>query len=175
MVKLPDVVRVLEGTEPIAKEHAIAWLADSDAEIAGAAYAYLEKSRHSARVTPPLSEDEFAQLSLEYFKRCLLGSQEGEWVQSRFEAAWALVSWLARQAKQSSATAADFVRWLGDSYKAYPELRNVVITGLLEHVLGSKDVDRLFTSWERDPELAQALSSAREWRAGGGRSPIDLK
>ncbi|TFY97099.1 hypothetical protein [Ramlibacter humi] len=161
--------------EPIAKDQALAWLADSDVEIAGAAHAYLEKARHSARVTPPLSEDEFAQLSVEYLKRCLLGTQEGEWVQSRFEAAWALVSWLARQAKQPSVNAVGFVRWLGDSYKANLELRNVVITGLLEHVLGSKDVDRLFISWECDPELAQALSSAREWKKRGGRSPIDLK
>lgn len=175
MANLPDVVKVLEGTEPIAKDQALAWLADSDVEIAGAAHAYLEKPRHSARVTPPLSDDEFSQLSVEYLKRCLLGAQEGEWVQSRFEAAWALVSWLARHAKQPNAKAVDFVRWLGDSYKANPRLRNVVITGLLEHVLGSKDVDRLFASWERDPELAQALSSAREWKAGEGKSPIDLK
>lgn len=175
MTKLPDVVRVLEGTEPIAKDYAIAWLANSNVQIAGAAYAYLEKPRHSARVTPPLSKDEFAQLSVEYFKRCLLGAQEGEWVQSRFEAAWALVSWLAQQAKQPSDMVTDFVRWLGDSYKVSPELRDVIITGLLEHVLGSKDVDRLFTSWERDLELAQALRSAREWKAGGGQSPIDLK
>lgn len=174
MAQLTDVVKVFDGHDPITKDQAYLWLADPDLEVAGAAYAYLEKARHAARVVPPLSEQEFALLAVEYLKRCLTGAQRGEWAQSQFEAAWALVSWLTRQATQASAIGDDFVCWLGNAYKARPELRDVIVTGLLEHVAGSNRVDQLFASWERDPELAQALRSAREWTSGGGRSPLDV-
>jgi hypothetical protein len=125
-------------------------------------------------VTPALEEDEFARLGVRFLKRCLVTPHEGDWADSQFEAAWALVSWLGRQSKQKSNTALQFVDWLGDTYKAQPEIRVIIETGLLEHALGSKSVDQLFEKWKRDPELSKALARARGWKSGGGQSPIDL-
>lgn len=173
MTVLSDVVNAFEGNQTIAKERAATWLSDPDVQVAGAAYAYLEKAHHMARVTPPLDKLEFAQLSLEYLKRCLLDVQAGEWAHSQFEAAWALVPWLADRARQPSKSAVDFVQWLGDAYKAHPELHQLIVTGLLEHVIGSPHVDRLFDAWRLDPELTQALVVAWEWKGQGGKSPID--
>jgi hypothetical protein len=174
MTALTDVLRVLEGSAPIPKDEVVTWLTDADIEVAGAAHAYLAKVRHASRVTPPLGDEEFARLSVEFLKRCLVAPHDGEWADSQFEAAWALVSWLGRESKKESSCAREFVHWLGDTYKAQPAVRIVIETGLLEHALGSKSVDQVFGEWKRDPDLSGALARARGWKSGGGQSPIDL-
>lgn len=174
MQDVTAVVAAFESVEAIPRDTVLRWLDSSELAVRGAAFAYLERADCVARVSPPITQDQFDDRYLDYLKRCLLADAKDEWVHARYEATWALASWfklaIARDRKHPRLIA--LRQWLGETYKAVPALRDALVNGFLEHVVGQPSVSAFFSVWKRDSELGAALRAARQWRADGGDSPI---
>lgn len=136
--------------------------------VRGAAFAYLEKPDCVARVSPPITQDQFDDRYLNYLKECILEDSTDEWVHSRYEAAWALASWfkLAIAKDKTHPRLISLRQWLGETYKVMPTLREAIVNGFLEHVIAQTSVSAFFSVWKKDRELQAALQQARLWDAG---------
>jgi hypothetical protein len=142
-------------------------------DVRGAAFAYLEREDCVARISPTLTQDQFDDRYLDYLKRCLLADTRGEWVHARYEASWALASWFKRSiaGDENSPRLIALRQWLGETYKAAPALRDALLNGFLEHVVGQPSASRFFSAWKKDSELGSALRAARLWNDDAASGP----
>ena len=154
----------------IPKEKVLSWTNSADLETLGAVYAFVTEARHAARVSPPLTFDEYWKFVSAYFARCFRENPRGEWAHSRYEAGWDLASWFASAWKDeaiASDAKVDIKRWIGEQYvSGGPEVRRCIVDAALEHIFEDKSAATFFDDWRSDPILSTAYREATQWSEG---------
>ncbi|MDR1162870.1 MAG: hypothetical protein LBM17_03410 [Candidatus Accumulibacter sp.] len=160
----------------IPKKTLLKWMRSDDIEILASLYEYLLKPEYVERISPPLCRNEFAELLIRYFDRCIRLNLDVDWCYGRYEAGWDLVNWFAyfwKDREASSKILARIKAWLASLYKnSDEEIRLCIVNATLEHLFEKRAVARYFSDWKKDPVLAVAYAEACEWTT---YMPKDLK
>ena len=151
----------------IPKEKVLSWMNSDDPEVLGALYSFVTEPRQAARVTPPLTFDEYWNFVSRYFSRCFRENPNGEWAHSRYEAGWDLASWFTSVWKDDAIAGDaknDIKKWIGDQYvSGSPDLRRCIVDATLEHIFEDTSVARFFDDWRSDQILSTAYREAAQW------------
>jgi hypothetical protein len=161
-------------TERLPRDVLASWMASSDIEVQGAAYALLKKVGHALKVVPPPAPEDIDAFFLAYLARCMGEDVHGEWTHSRHEAGWEVAGWMAALADAVDQPRLLQLRaWLADLYeRGSPEERDALVNAALEHIFERPSLRRLFRDWKDHPVLSQAYKDASLWVKEGGDSPL---
>ena len=146
------------------------WMGSYDNETLGAVYAFLSKERYCSCIRPPLSRDEVHSFLLRYYGKCMSGDFRGEWIHGRYEAGWEFAGFLRHACSllpESEYVVKQSVQMLAELYLAGGEdVRQCIVTAILEHLLNDKNVRPAFGSWKRNAVLHEACQLAGEKGTG---------
>jgi hypothetical protein len=174
-----EVVAISEGlqageTPVVSRERVLGWMKSDDIEALGALYHLLMGGQRKPEVDPPLQFEDFHRFLLGYYERCMVENPKSRWADSRYTAGWDLVNWLSSVwAEGRKEVFAEWKAWLERVYRAGDsEVRECLVNATLEHLFERRKLAKAFDDWKNDPLLGEALSSAMEWSANDGRSPL---
>jgi hypothetical protein len=142
-----------------------ACMRDDRFEVVGAVYDYLDLGRQLGTVTPSLPRDEFVAGLERFLERCLREDSSGEWVLTRYEAAWEIMRWFICLWKdESTEELARFKKWLARLYLTHDrDVANALTCGALEHIFENRKAMRYFKDWEKHPLLRREYKAAAVW------------
>lgn len=171
-----QVIASFEARNPIVLQQVVDWLKSDDLEVCGATCACLGKQEFSDLIQPRLDPELMDELVVQYLLRCLVEKKDSDWVHTKYEASWALADWFNKTARNAEYLykLEIFADKLRDLYLLYPDLRMVLVNGLLEHICSSPASKKIFNQWKGEPLLNGALQEAGLWREKGGQSPVDF-
>jgi hypothetical protein len=166
-----DFLFAIAGDEdregPIPKADIVAGIRGDDTELAGAIYDIITTDRLRKRVEPALPEEELNDLIVEYFDRCILTDQKGEWTLTRYGAASEAQGFILDVWETAGGNSEPFIRWkkwMEKLYRAGDEgTRRAVVDGILEHLFERKGLRESFGDWRADPQLKTAYDEAQLW------------
>jgi hypothetical protein len=161
-----EVLRHLNGDQPIAREELRRWIESGDPLTWSAVYALTETSW--ARIRPEPAPEEQVEFVRRYLLRCIEENPApGDYLHGGYEAAWELAArltaWRRRGGRAASAVrdvAADLGRLYADGDAA---MRNRILCGVLEHAFEDPKVRPYFAKWDRDDKLREAYKLAADW------------
>ena len=158
-----EVVRVLDGDEPVARDDVRRWIDSGDLLTWSAVYALTR--RH-----PEVLGEEEIDFARRYLLRCIEENPPGgDYAHGGYQAAWELAARL-KEWREQGGRAAKALRGIAlDLDKIYRRgddaTRNRVLCGVLEHAFEDAALRPYFVDWERDEELREAHKLAMEWGA----------
>jgi hypothetical protein len=149
-----------------------------DLETAGAVYQLIMDEAYYTRIQPPLVADDYVAFLKRYYSRCVLEDPNGEWVDSRYEAAWGNARWISHlwhDPGVARPVLSDLKEWLLNLYREGDEhVRTSLITGTLEHLFEESELAVFFSDWRSNPltgsAYQEALSYAQQLRKDKGPS-----
>lgn len=128
--------------------------ADKDFDIRGVAFDFLH-SPSSKKLRPSMTRERAHGLSRNYLAQCIIADPDGDWCESRYQAAWTASSIIvASWDEMESSEKDEWVEWIkGLCLSKEPGVRQACETGLLEHVLHVSSIRKRFLSWLEDERL----------------------
>lgn len=121
----------------------------------------------SARVAPPLDDDERNDFIRRYLVRCVEEDHRGsDIVLGGYAASWELAKWIKQWARETKPNAIlrGIVKDLERAFRRGDVLaKNRIMCGVMEHAFELPAVRPLFDSWKKDGELAEAHQLATDW------------
>jgi len=164
-----EVVQLLEGDTPIARDDVRRWIETGDLLTWSAVYE-LTRTEWS-RITPEIPTEEQIGFMRRYLLRCIEENPTpGHYLHGGFQAAWELAAslkhWRRLEAKRQGALLRGVAVDLEKAYRrADAATQNRILCGVLEHAFEDPALRPYFSSWERDPELREIYRLALEWGA----------
>jgi hypothetical protein len=160
----------------ISRQNILDWMNSEDIQILGVLYSFITKPKFSKKIQPPLEFDQYYKFIKRYLELCIYQNPDNDdWVKTRYEAGWELVSWFASwwdNAKVPKNYLKNFKNCIGDIYKkGNQQVKECIVNATLEHLFENKKVIDFFSDWQDDPELQIAYIKALEWVKKGGYSP----
>jgi hypothetical protein len=157
-INLPPAQQRLVRLEQVRR-----WMKSPNLEVNGIAFDLLFK--HANRVEAP-PEEEQEDFFLNHLLRCIRENPQSVYVPSRYMAGHVLRAWFERlwaigPDKQSRLiqirdALADLAR------KGAPEVKDVIIVSILEHLLRNPQLEEFFGGWKREPVLRAIHQEAIE-------------
>jgi hypothetical protein len=162
-----EVVRQLDGGDPVARDDVQRWIESGDLLTWSAVYELINVAYD--RITPELG-DETLDFARRYLLRCIEENPTpGDLLHGGFEAAWelaaALKHWRAVGGKATEAIVRGVVIDLEKLYRrADAATRSRVLCGVLEHAFEDPALRHHFAHWSRgDEDVRDAYQLAMEW------------
>jgi hypothetical protein len=153
-----------EASASIPKAKVLEWMKETDICARGALYTFLTHDELATRVQPPLDLSEHPEFVLEYLAACIVQNPQDELTDSRYLAAHALCAWFNywwADADTSHKLAKRAKDRITDLYETGThEIRDAIITGLLEHLFENVAIERFFADWNTSTTLASAYQEA---------------
>jgi len=140
------------------------WMKSDDIEVLGAVFELMNGPDHHRRITPHPVLDDYLDFNLKYYARCIQDDPEGEWCDSRYLACHSFTNWLKHLWRDEGVERQviwrmkEFVE--GIYLAGGSEIKEAVILGMLEHLLGEKEYRDLFADWETREEFSSAFRDA---------------
>ena len=153
-----EVLRQLQGDEPIARDDVRHWIDSGDLLTWSAVYALMRDGR--------------VEQDIDFMRRYLLRCIEenpspGEHLHGGYEAAWELATALKEWRRRGGRLAATVRGVALDLEKIYrrgePATQNRILCGVMEHAFEDPAIRPYFVDWERDVDLRDAYKLAVEW------------
>ncbi len=147
----------------------LGWMQSQDLNTVGAIYSLLLKRVYTSRIEPPLAFEDYKNLFLRFYERCItedsaLADDLDSFVLSRYTAAHDFSRWFISvfQDNQISRHHIDEIKnWLRQLYiDGSSEVKLSIETGILEHLFVIEQIKRAFSDWKSDPLLKSAYQSA---------------
>lgn len=147
----------------------LGWMQSQDINTMGAIYSLLLKRVYTSRIEPPLVFEDYKDLFLRFYERCItedspLADDLDSFVLSRYTAALDFTRWFISvvQDDQIPRRYIDEIKnWLKQLYiDGSPAVKLCIETGILEHLFTIEQIKRDFSDWESDPLLKSAYQSA---------------
>jgi hypothetical protein len=166
MVDLKAAIQAaIESDEPIERERVRDWIRDAT-DLKTVALLYRLSYEAWNRIKPNLEKDETCQLICRYLLLCIRENPQEGTVLPRFEAAGELESWFdhlsntegAQENLREVAAAVTTLYLESDT-----DVRLVIETGFLEHVLEQAKLRPLFSHWADDERLREGWQQALAW------------
>lgn len=172
-----EIFARLESDAPIPQAVASAWLSSRDIEVQAAAkYLLLERGAYD-RVSPYLEPGFYHDFLQAYYERCLRESPDGEYAPSAYLAGHEVVSWFVQLWDDASVprTRLEALRdWLERLYReGDADMRLLLETAILEHLLEHPEIARFFCAWPKDPILAPGYEAALAWGKAHNRGTAE--
>jgi tetratricopeptide (TPR) repeat protein len=165
-----ELMRPREQARPIAAATVRKWMESADPEVRGAVCTLFYSPVLREGITPPLSFDEIFDWELQYYAWCLRNDPpEGEWVHTRWEAAFELIGWFIWYWDEGlDRSYLERVKsMLADLYvSGSRDLKEAIEVGLLEHLFERKRIRKLFGLERRpaaSPSLRRCLGVGPQW------------
>ncbi len=145
----------------------IKWIRTDDIEALGALCSFLMDQKQVARVNPALTLGDTAGFVTRYLERCFRENPDGDWSDSRYGAARALVAWFVVLWKDKGIDRKELAWLKGWMAKVYRDgdrdIRRCIVDGALEHLFEDREIASFFADWNEDPTLTIACAEASEW------------
>ncbi len=147
----------------------LGWMQSQDINTLGAIYSLLLKRVYTSRIEPPLAFEDYKDLFLRFFERCITEDSAvaydlDSFVLSRYTAAHDFTRWFISvyQDNQISRHQSDEIKnWLRKLYiHGSSAVKLSIETGILEHLFAVEQIKRDFSDWNSDPLLKSAYQSA---------------
>lgn len=153
-----------EFGESISAEVVKRGIASSDIVTNGLVFNILHSPALYQRITPPLTLDDFQTLHIKYLPRCMKERRDSEWTESPYLAAHAVARWflhLWRDHHKHLKFLTDWKDALGQLFiEGASDVRDCVVCGVLEHLLGNQTIRAFFSDWKHHPVLRDAYNDA---------------
>lgn len=153
----PEVLRQLQGNEPIAHDDVRRWIDSGDLLTWSAVFALMRDGR----------VDQDIDFMRRYLLRCIEENPNpGDYLHGGYEAAWELAAclkqWRTKTPKPLRGIALDLqkVYRRGDD-----ATRNRIACGVMEHAFEDPALRPYFADWDREEDLREAYKLALEWGA----------
>jgi len=164
---IEEIMRYFDNNDPIPKTSINEWSSSEDIEVLGVLCNLILDSRCYKRINPPLTIEEYQQIILNFYGRCILENPQGEWSEPRYIAGYELMRWFMGLWNDKNVPRKEILKiknWLAEMYKQSDKgVKNCIVVSVLEHLFEDKKVRRFFADWQRDPILKEAYSEAMEW------------
>ncbi|WP_100699001.1 hypothetical protein [Advenella sp. S44] len=147
----------------------LGWMRSQDINTMGAIYSLLLKRVYTNRIEPPLAFEDYKDLFLRFYERCItedlaLAYDLDSFVLSRYTAAHDFTRWFISvfQDNQIPRDHIDEIKnWLRQLYiDGSSAVKLSIETGILEHLFTVEQIKRDFSDWKSDPLLKSAYQSA---------------
>jgi hypothetical protein len=154
-----------QGTDKIPASQVKTWLCDAPVDVLGALTGLILK--HSRRIEPPLNMQEICDAILEYYKQCLQGKTQGEFVPPKHIAGRELVRWFRSLWNDPSVPRVhlqDIKMMLAEVFRGSDEHEaDMLVNAILEHLFETAEIAEFFADWKTDSQLKKAFARAMEW------------
>lgn len=158
------------ATRQISREQVLNWMRAEDIEALGALSKFIREASYFAKISPPISFEEYKDFFLHYYRKCIIENPDNDWSDNRYVAGhdfmtWFLWMWDNEEIPRSAL--AQIRDWLGDLYKSGDdEIRLAIVNAILEHLFEKHAISEYFKIWQSDPILNVAYSEAQSWVEG---------
>ena len=161
-----EVVRVMAGDGPIARDDVRRWIDSGDLLTWSAVYALTEGAW--SRIEPEIAIEEQVDFMRRYLLRCIEENPApGEHLHGGYEAAWELAASMKHWRSLGGKVAGNVRGIALELEKMYrrvePAAQNRILCGVLEHAFEDPALRPYFAGWDRDSDLRDAYRLAAEW------------
>jgi len=164
---LEEVISAMRAVGKIPRPLVRKWMQSNDVEVLGAVYSLFMEPRYYRRIQPSLTIDDYRKFVLPFLQRCILDNPQGDWSLTRYEAAWCAEDWFTQLWNDKHVPRRELSRmkaWLVKMYMDNGgEVRQCIVTAVLEHLFERTDIRRFFSDWQKDPVLRGAFSASTAW------------
>jgi hypothetical protein len=149
----------------------INWMQSKDIEVLGAIYDFISRKKYYKKIYPGLTAEDYNGFIMHFFKRCILEIPSTDWksdhfVLSRYDAGYDFVRWFKifwNDPNVPKSIVYALKEWLENIYKdGDEEIRECIITAMLEHLFNNEEIATFFSDWLSDPILKPAYERAME-------------
>jgi hypothetical protein len=163
-----DVLALLQGDAPIARDDVRRWIDSGDLLTWSAVFTLTEDAW--SRIQPEIPIEEQVDFMRRYLLRCIdENPSPGEHLHGGYEAAWELAGsmkhWRTLGGRAAAAVRSIAVELEKLYRRADSATQNRILCGVLEHAFEDPALRPYFANWDRDPELREAYRLAVEWGA----------
>ena len=163
-----DVLALLQGDAPIARDDVRRWIDSGDLLTWSAVFTLTEEAW--SRIQPEIPIEEQVDFMRRYLLRCIdENPPPGEHLHGGYEAAWELAGsmkhWRTLGGRAAAAVRSIAVELEKLYRRADSATQNRILCGVLEHAFEDPALRPYFANWDRDPELRDAYRLAVEWGA----------
>lgn len=169
-----EVEVALESESLISAHDVNRWMRTCSLDTMGALSILLFE--HAGRIQPSLDLKTVCDFRRTYYTRCLSEAvQGGKYHPSRYVAGHEFDRWfmsLWRDDAVPRRYLEDLKAMLTQLYlSGDPEVRDCVVTSVLEHLFETPEIAEFFSDWKQDSVLREAYESAMEWPNAPPKKP----
>jgi len=162
---LNEIVAEFDQSTPITHQAVQRWMETHDIEAMGALMSLLADDKHSQRIEPAVTFEEYFPFATRYYERNLLENPDGEWSDSRTTAGFDcsrmfIQLWEDRPAYDREITQLKslFKRLCEEGNE---EFRSNFVIAVLEHLFQTGEIADYFSDWQNNSLLDAAYTEAR--------------
>jgi len=159
-----EILDAANSEHSIAYERFITWTKSASLEDLQILSELIFKKSFYERISPFLSINDYQNLLLGYYRRCIIENPKNDDLTSRYEACWELLSWfnnLWKDKDENHKQLLEIKEYLSDLYRnGDKEIRHAIIYAVLEHLFENATIRRFFYDWKDCPLLSDAYKSA---------------
>lgn len=164
---IENILAAAQGTHVLPRKLVLSWMRSRDVEVMALVEHLLGDRRFAERIRPPLQFEDYHKFLMRYLKQCILNDARGhEYILERWEAGYRLAtySWYLLDNPSLSREAIENLKQLiAHLYVEKPELRDFIVSSVLEHVLEHPQASKHFKQWQNHPLLREAYERAMAW------------
>lgn len=143
----------------------INWSKNDNLEVKGIVYSILTDKDRYSRLSHPIDSKFSFQFCLDFLLLCMTNSHDGDWVLTRYTAAYELLRLYSHISNESDGRKIKVIKKrLEDIYISGAEKdRRVIVNGFLEHLFENVEYRKHFIDWNDHPILQTPYREAMAW------------
>lgn len=161
---LAEIAGASDPSTPIPLELVLGAIRDDRIEVNGLAFEIVNSPDALRRISPSICDEDVQRLLLTYLPQCVIHSRQDEWVVSPYIAAYAIADSIKQLWAKGQAGQELLARWnevlknivlVGED-----RVRECIILGVFEHILGCAGLQQYFSDWRNQPILRSVYEEA---------------
>jgi hypothetical protein len=159
-----EILDAANSEHPIAYERFIIWTKSTSLEDLQILSELIFKKSFYNKISPFLSINDYQNLLLRYYRRCIIENPKDDDLTSRYEACWELLSLfnnLWKDKEKNHKQLLEIKEYFSDLYlNGDKEIQYAIIYAVLEHLFENIDIRKFFYDWKDRSLLGDAYKSA---------------
>ena len=164
------ILRYIESEQKIPAEMFSGMMLSENLEDQGMVFQIIDQYAYCIEEMP--SQKDLLDFYLNYFEKCMLENQSGEFVESCHMTALSFVTFYKRLRLDDEVEDTQLERFRNMLKRVYEtgdgDVQDCVINGALEHLFESPDIIAEFKEWKEDSSLRDAYLKALEFHGNPG-------